>query len=105
MKLVIAEKPSVAQSIAKVIGAYERHDGYMEGSGYLVSWSIGHLVELAEPDAYDEKYQKWRTEDLPVIPEAFQWQVAKDKRAQFVTLKQLMERSDVEKPKINLRYR
>ena len=96
MKLVIAEKPSVAQSIAKVIGAYERHDGYVEGSGYLVSWCIGHLVELAEPDAYNEKYQKWRTEDLPVIPEAFQWQVAKDKRAQFVTLKQLMERSDVE---------
>ena len=60
MKLVIAEKPSVAQSIAKVIGADKREDGYLEGNGYLVSWCVGHLVELAPPEAYDEKYEKWR---------------------------------------------
>ena len=66
--LVIAEKPSVAQSIAKVIGATTKHDGYLEGSGYLVSWCVGHLVELAEPEEYDGKYEKWRKEDLPIIP-------------------------------------
>ncbi len=60
MKLVIAEKPSVAQSIAKVIGATEKGDGYVRGNGYIVSWCVGHLVELATPDAYDEKYEKWR---------------------------------------------
>ena len=59
-KLVIAEKPSVAQSIAKVIGATERKDGYIEGNGYLVSWCVGHLIELAQPQTYDEKYEKWR---------------------------------------------
>ena len=58
-KLVIAEKPSVAQSIAKVIGADKREDGYLEGNGYLVSWCVGHLVELAPPEAYDEKYESW----------------------------------------------
>ena len=68
MNLVIAEKPSVAQSIAKVIGATTKHDGYLEGSGYLVSWCVGHLVELAEPEEYDGKYEKWRKEDLPIIP-------------------------------------
>ena len=95
MKLVIAEKPSVGQAIAKVIGAYERHDGYMEGSGYIVSWCIGHLVGLAEPDAYDEKYRKWRREDLPILPEPFQKEVAADKKTQFAILKDLMMRNDV----------
>ena len=96
MKLVIAEKPSVGQSIAKVIGAYERNDGYMEGSGYIVSWCIGHLVGLAEPDAYDEKYQKWRREDLPILPQEFQWEVSSDKKSQFYILKKLMFRDDVD---------
>ena len=67
MNLVIAEKPSVAQSIAKVIGATTKCDGYLEGSGYLVSWCVGHLVELAEPEEYDGKYEKWRTKN-------FRWQ-------------------------------
>ena len=67
-KLVIAEKPSVAQSIAKVIGADKREDGYLEGNGYIVSWCVGHLVELAPPESYDEKYEKWRYEDLPKEP-------------------------------------
>lgn len=95
MKLVIAEKPSVGQSIAKVIGAYERHDGYYEGSGYVVSWCFGHLVELAAPDAYDEKYKKWRKEDLPILPEKFRWVVTTEKKAQFALLKNLMAREDV----------
>jgi DNA topoisomerase-3 len=69
MKLVIAEKPSVAQSLAKVIGANKRQDGYLEGDGYLVSWCVGHLVELSAPERYDERYAKWRLEDLPILPE------------------------------------
>ena len=66
-KLVIAEKPSVAQAIAKVIGADKKEDGYLEGNGYIVSWCVGHLVELASPESYDEKYEKWRYEDLPTM--------------------------------------
>lgn len=95
MRLVIAEKPSVGQSIAKVIGAYERHEGYYEGSGFVVSWCFGHLVELAAPDAYDEKYKKWRKEDLPILPEKFRWVVTTEKKAQFALLKSLMSREDI----------
>lgn len=96
MKLVIAEKPSVAKSIAKVIGAYKREKGYMEGSGYLVSWCVGHLVGLVPPDSYDEKYRKWRLEDLPIIPENWMYEVSRDKTEQFAVLKELMHRDDVE---------
>lgn len=96
MKLVIAEKPSIGISIAKVIGAYERHEGYYEGSDYIVSWCFGHLVELAKPEAYDERYKKWRKEDLPILPEHFQWAIALDKKDQFLLLKKLMERDDVD---------
>lgn len=95
-KLVIAEKPSVAQSIAKVIGAYKRQDGYMEGSGYLVSWCVGHLVGLVQPDAYDERYKKWSYDDLPIVPEDWKYEVAGDKKKQFEILKQLMFRDDVD---------
>ena len=105
MKLVIAEKPSVAQSLAKVIGANKRQDGYLEGGGYLVSWCIGHLVELSAPERYDERYAKWRLEDLPILPERFLYEVSPETKKQYQTLKTLMERKDVEKPKINLRYR
>jgi DNA topoisomerase-3 len=69
LKLIIAEKSSVGQAIAFVLGATERGDGYLEGGGYLVSWCAGHLVELAQAEAYDEKYGKWRYEDLPILPE------------------------------------
>ena len=96
MKLVIAEKPSVAQSIAKVIGATNREDGYLEGNGYLVSWCVGHLVELATPEFYDEKYSKWRYEDLPILPEQWEYQVSDATKKQFKILKDLMKRSDVE---------
>ncbi|MBR3355033.1 MAG: DNA topoisomerase 3 [Oscillospiraceae bacterium] len=96
MRLVIAEKPSVAQSIAKVIGADKRNEGYLEGNGYYVSWCIGHLVELCTPDVYDEKYTKWAKEDLPILPDPFKLIVSKDKTKQFGILKALMSRKDVE---------
>ena len=105
MILVITEKPSVAQSLALVIGAGKRHEGYLEGSGYLVSWCIGHLIELAPPEAYDEKLRKWRYEDLPVLPQEWKYEVSPDTKKQFEVLKKLMGRKDVEKPKIILRYR
>ncbi len=95
MKLVIAEKPSVAQSIAKVIGATKREDGYLEGNGYIVSWCVGHLVELAAPEVYNEKYEKWRYADLPILPEDWIYQVANSTRKQFGILKNLMQREDV----------
>ena len=96
MKLVISEKPSVAQSIAAVIGAKQRGDGYLEGSGYLVSWCLGHLAELAGADAYNEKYAKWRCEDLPILPENWRFTVSGDKQKQFNILRALMRRDDVE---------
>ena len=94
-KLVIAEKPSVAQSIAKVIGATNKKDGYIEGNGYIVSWCVGHLVELASPETYDEKYEKWRYGDLPILPSDWKYQVSAGTRKQFAILKTLMERDDV----------
>lgn len=91
MKLVIAEKPSVAMSLAAVLGANEKKDGYMEGGGYLVSWCFGHLLELAQPDAYDEQYGKWRYEDLPILPESWKYAVARDKKKQLDLLCRLMK--------------
>lgn len=94
MQLVIAEKPSVAMSIAAVIGADERKDGYMEGGGYLVGWCVGHLAELADASHYGD-YKKWRWEDLPILPRSFETVVAPDKTEPFHTLKKLMHRKDV----------
>lgn len=96
MKLVLAEKPSVAQSIAKVLGANRRGDGFLEGNGYLVSWCVGHLVELAQPEAYDEKWSKWRYADLPLFPEEWQYQVSASTKKQYGILKKLIARDDVE---------
>ncbi|MCM1410866.1 MAG: DNA topoisomerase 3 [Lachnospiraceae bacterium] len=96
MQLVIAEKPSVAQSIARVIGADERKDGYMEGSGYIVSWCVGHLVELAQPEAYFEAWKKWNYESLPMIPEEWQTEVKGDTAAQYKVLKGLMHDARVD---------
>ena len=96
MKLVLAEKPSVAMSLSKVIGANQRGDGYMEGNGYLVSWCVGHLVELSQPEAYDEKYAKWRYDDLPILPDHWRYQVSASTKKQFGILKKLMQRKDVE---------
>lgn len=95
-QLVVAEKPSVAQSIAGVIGANQRRDGYMEGNGYLVSWCIGHLVELAQPNAYGD-YEKWRKEDLPILPDRWQYEVTPSTKKQFQILRDLMKRPDVER--------
>ena len=91
MKLVIAEKPSVAMSLAAVLGATERKDGYLEGSGYLVSWCVGHLLELAQPEAYKEQYAKWRYEDLPILPENWKYEVPKDRKTQLALLCRLMK--------------
>ena len=95
MKLVIAEKPSVAQSLAAVIGAAARKDGYLEGNGWRVSWCVGHLARLADADAYNPDYAKWRYDDLPILPEHWQMVVSKDKKKQFDVLKQLMNAQDV----------
>ncbi|MDE7179228.1 MAG: DNA topoisomerase 3 [Lachnospiraceae bacterium] len=95
MQLVIAEKPSVARSIAEVIGAVESKDGYMEGNGYLVSWCVGHLVELAQPESYGEQWKKWTYESLPIKPENWQYEVKADTKAQYDVLYQLMHREDV----------
>ena len=94
-QLVIAEKPSVARSIAGVIGATEKHDGYLQGNGYLVSWCIGHLVSFADAGRYDERFKKWRYEDLPILPETWQYIIPDEKKQQFDILRSLMERPDV----------
>ena len=96
MKLVIAEKPSVAISIAKVIGATKKKDGYYEGNGYRISWCIGHLIQMANPDSYDEKYAKWNMTDLPIIPKEYMYEVAKSTKKQFAILKKLMNDKEID---------
>ena len=96
MKLVIAEKPSVGMSLAAVLGAKERKDGYVQGGGYIVSWCVGHLVGLADAGSYDERYAKWKREDLPILPDEWKYSLAPDKKKQFDILRELMNRPDVE---------
>ena len=95
-QLVVSEKPSVAMSYAKVLGATNRQDGYLEGNGYLVSWCVGHLVELAPPNVYDAKYVKWSIADLPILPDRWLYLVSASTKKQFGILKDLMNRSDVD---------
>ena len=95
MILVIAEKPSVAQTIAAVLGAKEKKDGFITGNGYIISWCVGHLVQLSEAAAYGEQYKKWSYDSLPILPQEWQYTVAADKGKQFKTLKELMHRGDV----------
>ena len=95
MKLVIAEKPSVAKSLAAVLGATSRKDGYLEGGGWLVSWCLGHLAGLADAATYNPDYAKWRYDDLPILPESWRFTIAKDKRDQFDVLRTLLRREDV----------
>ena len=95
-KLIVAEKPSVAMSYAKVLGATNRQDGYLEGNGYLVSWCVGHLVELAPPNIYDEKFIKWSIADLPILPQKWQYLVSASTKKQFGILQKLMHRPDVD---------
>ncbi|HGC9643714.1 TPA: DNA topoisomerase 3 [Streptococcus agalactiae] len=94
--LVIAEKPSVAISIGKVIGATKKKDGYYEGNGYKVSWCVGHLIQMANPDAYDERYAKWNISDLPIIPKEYKFEVAKATKKQFNILKKLMNDKEID---------
>lgn len=96
MQLIIAEKPSVAQSIAKVLGASKREDGYISGDKYLISWCVGHLVGLSSPEMYDEKYKSWNFETLPIIPEKWLFSINASTKAQFFKLKELISRSDVD---------
>ena len=96
MKIVIAEKPSVAISIAKVIGATKKKDGYYEGNGYRVSWCVGHLIQMANPESYDEKYAKWNMADLPIIPKEYKYEIAKSTKKQFTILKKLMNDKDID---------
>ena len=111
--LIITEKPSVAMSYARVlIKKAVRKDGYLEGisavdddTNLIVSWCVGHLVTPAAPDAYDRKYAKWKKEDLPIVPDKWKYEVIETTKKQFAILKTLMNRNDVEKPKIILRYR
>ena len=95
MKLVICEKPSVGVSISSVLGLKSRHDGYIEGSGYIVSWCFGHLAGLASAEVYSEKYLKWRYDDLPILPGKWEYTIGKDKAKQFELLRELLNRSDV----------
>ncbi|HGC9720886.1 TPA: DNA topoisomerase 3 [Streptococcus agalactiae] len=94
--LVIAEKPSVAISIAKVIGATKKKDGYYEGNGYRVSWCVGHLIQMANPESYDEKYAKWNMADLPIIPREYMYEIAKSTKKQFMVLKKLMNDKEMD---------
>ena len=96
MRLVVTEKPSVAQSVAHVIGANEKKDGYMEGNGYIVSWCVGHLVELAQPDVYSDAWKKWDYASLPMIPEEWQTEVKGSTAAQYKILKGLMHDARVD---------
>ena len=94
-RLVIAEKPSVAMAIAAVLGSKNRKDGYLEGPDYIVTWGIGHLVELANADSYDEKYAKWRKEDLPIVPANWKYKIPREKYQQYEIVKHLLHRADV----------
>ena len=95
MKLIITEKPSVAKIIASALGVTSRADGYFEDGDWLISWCIGHLVGLADAAAHDDRYKKWRYEDLPILPDSFRYVVSEEKAAQFHILRSLMERPDV----------
>lgn len=95
MQLVIAEKPSVARSIAGVLGATEKHDGYLQGDGYIVTWCIGHLVSMCEAGSYDERFKKWRYEDLPILPQDWKYTVPAEKKEQFEVIRELTQRPDV----------
>lgn len=94
MYLVISEKPSVSQAIGKVIGAYKREDGYLEGHDCVVSWCLGHLAEYVAPESYQDSYRFWQFEDLPIVPNPWRLEVSKDKKEQYQTLKKLLNRKD-----------
>ena len=94
--LIITEKPSTAQSIGKALGGVKRREGYLEAGGYLISWCVGHLVELAPPGSYDERFARWNRADLPIMPKEWQYLVSSSTKKQFEVLRGLMARPDVE---------
>ena len=96
-RLIVTEKPSVARTISKVLGATARRDGYLEGGDYLISWCVGHLVELAPPGAYDPRLERWDRADLPILPERWQYLVSSSTKKQFDVLCKLMHRPDVDR--------
>lgn len=96
MKLIIAEKPSVAKSIASALGAKSGADGYFQGNALIVSWCVGHLVSPMDAGGYDERFKKWRYDDLPILPEPFRYVLAPGKEDAFENLRALMNRSDVD---------
>lgn len=95
-KLIIAEKASVGRSIASAVGAKSSHDGYIEGNEYIVTWCVGHLAAMANAEVYDEKYAKWRYDDLPIVPHKWEYVPEKDKTKQFEVIRDLMNRDDVD---------
>ncbi len=95
MEVYVAEKPSVGMSFAKVLGCDKKRTGYIEGNGKIVTWCVGHLVQLSYPEKYDEKYKKWVAEDLPFIPEKYIYEIKKDVSKQFSIVKKLLQQSDV----------
>src|SRR5947199_117191 len=97
VRVIIAEKPSMARDIAAALGVNRRCEGYLEGTNDIVTWCIGHLVELVDPEVYDPKYQKWRIEDLPIIPEQFRYQPNSKTVQQFKIIKELLARNDINK--------
>ena len=99
MRVILAEKPSVAQSIAAVLGANQKKNGYLQGENDLVSWCIGHLIELAPPEIYDARYAKWRREDLPIVPSVWESVVSDGTKKQFAVLKELLKDAQKESPK------
>ena len=99
-QLVISEKPSVAKALADVLGAKNRKNGYWEGNGYMVSWCIGHLVELAPPETYDSGYAKWKKEDLPIVPHPWTYLVSEETKTQYAVLKLLLHDPKVEQRKL-----
>src|ERR671924_1126797 len=95
--LVIAEKPSVGRDLTRVLpGAFAKHDGYLESDQHVVTWAVGHLVQLAEPDEYDDRYKKWRMADLPIVPDRFRL-IVRDERSQkqMTVVRNLLRRDDV----------
>ena len=95
MKLVITEKPSVAKSLSRVIGAKEQKNGYLEGNGYLVSWCVGHLVGFAQPEEYGEQWRKWSYESLPILPDQWKYTLKADTKKQYEILRELLHRDEV----------
>ena len=93
--LVLAEKPSVGRDIARVLHCPQKSDGYMEGKDYVVTWGLGHLIELQDPEGYDKKYKEWKAEDLPIMPEKLQTVVIPKTGKQYRTVQKLLDRKDV----------